>query len=127
MRVLLDTHALLWWVDGSPHLTDAARRAIIDAEACFVSIASAWELAVKASPGRIRLAAPVADYLQAQLRANQFHLLPVNLSHLAVLETLPWHHRDPFDRLLVAQATTDHLTIVTRDESVRKYPVPSIW
>ena len=121
MRLLLDTHALIWWDEGTG-LRKAAEKAIKDADQVFVSAASAWEIAIKASLGRIDPQRTVA----AAIEENGFEELPVMVRHAAAVAALPWHHRDPFDRLLIAQALTDRLTIITRDRAFRLYPAATI-
>ena len=118
MRLLLDTHALIWW-DAGVGLRRAAERAIRDADQVYVSAVSGWEVAIKASLGRLRTKRSVAD----AVTQSGFEELPVRLHHAEVLARLPWHHRDPFDRMLVAQALAEGLTLVTRDRSFRPYGV----
>ena len=118
MRLLLDTHVLIWWDEGQP-LDAKADRAIREAEQVYVSAASGWEVAIKTSLGRLH---PRRTVSQAVIDSG-FEELPVLLSHTERVSTLPWHHRDPFDRLLVSQALTEQLTIITRDRILRKYEV----
>lgn len=121
MRLLLDTHAFLWWDEGT--LPAKVVRRIRAAEEVLVSAASAWEVAIKAGLGKIAVrgsfAEAVADY--------GFRELPVGFAHAELVRTLPLIHRDPFDRILVAQAIVEGLTIVTRDVLVTAYAVPSVW
>ncbi len=127
MRLLLDTHALLWWVDGGGRLSAAQKRAVArPANQVYVSVASSWEMAIKASLGKLELASPVGDYMVRHLAANRFQLLNVTLEHVARVEDLPYHHRDPFDRLLVAQAKEENLTLVSRDPIFVRYGVKRI-
>ena len=118
MRLLLDTHALIWW-DAGVGLRRAAERAIRDADQVYVSAVSGWEVVIKVSLGRLRTKRLVAD----ALTQSGFEELPVRLHHAEILARLPWHHRDPFDRMLVAQALADDLTIVTRDREIPRYGV----
>ena len=128
MRLLLDTHAFLWWVGDDPRLSDIAGDAIANgANQIFVSVASAWEIAIKAGLGREEVPEPLHEFLGEQLRANAFELLPIHLRHAAAVSSLPHLHRDPFDRMLVAQAVQEHLAIVSRDEQVHAYGVEVIW
>ena len=127
MKLLLDTHALLWFQSGDRRLSRSARRAIEaeDAE-LVVSAATVWEMAIKASLGRLRLSDPVDAYV-AEKVSQGYRLLSVSWAHAAKVEGLPWHHRDPFDRLLAAQALAEGYPLVTRDRVFRKYGVKVVW
>ncbi|HEY6837101.1 MAG TPA: type II toxin-antitoxin system VapC family toxin [Geobacteraceae bacterium] len=128
MRLLLDTHTFLWWVADDPSLSRPARKAIADARnECLVSLASCWELSIKCSLGKLRLSQPVERFIPEEMTVNGFHLLPIEFRHVAKVEALPFHHRDPFDRLLVAQALTEKLTLVSADETLARYGVKRIW
>ena len=128
MRLLLDTQVFLWWVAGEPKLTRRARTAIASARnECFVSVASGWEIAIKASLGKLRIEGALDRFLPEQLAANGFQPLAIDLKHAARVATLPFHHRDPFDRLLVAQALEEELAVVTADPVFAKYGVTRIW
>ncbi len=127
-RLLLDTHTLLWWVDDAPDLSGAAKVAIADANnQCYLSLASCWEMAIKSRLGKLRLTKPVERFVTEQLAANGFTLLNIELRHAAKVENLPLHHRDPFDRLLIAQAIAEKLTVVTADRVFSDYGVKVIW
>ena len=119
MTFLLDTHVLIWWDEGA-RLAAAAKTAIRDADVVFVSAASGWEIASKTSLGRLRPRRSVSE----AARDSGFEELPVLLRHTETLSGLPWHHRDPFDRLLAAQALCEGLTLVTRDPVFGQYGVP---
>lgn len=120
MRLLLDTHTLLWTLVAPDRLSKNAAQAIAAEESeVFVSIVSPWEMAIAKALGRM----DPPDNLEAQLEKRRFALLSVSLRHTHVIETLPHHHRDPFDRMLVAQAQVEGLTIVTVDRLLRRYPV----
>ncbi len=123
MRLLLDTHVFLWWRANSPHLEGNARRAMAEAEQVFISAASAWEVAIKSALGKIRL----PDAFAAGVEASGMKELKVDLEHAAELGRLPFHHRDPFDRMLVAQARTEGLALVTHDRSFEPYEVALVW
>ena len=128
MRLLLDTHTFLWWIDNDPLLSDSARVAIAsERNECFLSLASCWELAIKTSIGKLRLSKSVERFIPEELAANDFQLLSLDFKHVAKVETLPFHHRDPFDRLLVAQALTERLTIISADTVLSEYGVKRIW
>lgn len=118
MNLLLDTHVLIWWDEGRK-LANDARRAIESADAVYVSAASAWEVAIKIGLGRLRPTRTIA------LAASEsgFLELPVTFLHAERVAGLPWYHRDPFDRLLIAQAEVEGLTLVTRDPIFTRYPV----
>jgi PIN domain nuclease of toxin-antitoxin system len=123
VTLLLDTHALLWWLADDPQLTDGARAAIASPRSSvMVSAATAWEIAIKRALGK--LSSP-AD-LEAQIRENRFDPLPITVAHALAAGALPRHHQDPFDRMLVAQAMAEGLTIVTRDPRIELYGVPTL-
>jgi PIN domain nuclease of toxin-antitoxin system len=127
-RLLLDTHAFLWWIDDAPELPSTAKRAIANIKnECYLSIASCWEMAVKASLNKLRLAKSIERFVTEQLAANRFSLLNIELRHVAKVEKLPFYHRDPFDRLLIAQAIEEKLTIITADKILSKYGVNTLW
>jgi len=120
MKVLLDTHTLIWAVLAPKNLSDQARAAIgADENVVFVSMASLWELRIKEGVKKINLP---ADFYNA-LPDKGFELLSVSLPHICELGRLPHYHRDPFDRMLVAQARSEQLILVTRDEEIKKYPI----
>lgn len=126
--LLLDTHAFLWWVDDSPKLGRRARNAIADpARRCFLSLASSWEIAIKVSLGKLELPGPIERFVPAQLAANDFEELPLGFAHVTRVARLPFHHRDPFDRLLAAQALEAGLTVVSADPVFRRYGVRVVW
>lgn len=128
MRLLLDTHAFLWWVADDDALTPAARAAISEpGNECLLSAASAWEIAIKVSIGKLTLKADVRRFLPEQMAANGFESLPVSVAHAARVADLPFHHRDPFDRLLAAQALEERVAVVSADTVFQKYGVKRIW
>jgi PIN domain nuclease of toxin-antitoxin system len=128
VKLLLDTHAFLWWVDASRKLSRRARSAIGSGRnECFVSVASGWEIAIKVSLGTLRIDGALDRFLPEQMAANAFRPLPIDLKHAARVATLPFHHRDPFDRLLVAQALEEGLSIVTADPVFARYGVKRVW
>jgi PIN domain nuclease of toxin-antitoxin system len=128
VRLLLDTHAFLWWVAASPELSTKARTAIAGARnECFVSVASGWEIAIKVSLGKLRVEGALDRFLPEQLAANGFQPLAIDLKHAARVAALPFHHRDPFDRLLVAQALEEELAVATADPMFAKYGVKRVW
>jgi len=125
MKLLLDTHAFLWFVTGDKRLSRRARRAI-ESEEPLLSAASVWEMAIKVSLGRLVLPAPVDEYV-AQKQAEGFGMLSIDWPHAAAVEKLPFLHRDPFDRLLAAQALTERLPLVSSDPVFRQYGVKVVW
>ena len=128
MRVLVDTHAFLWWVEGARALPAKARAALADPDnECLLSIASAWELAIKAGLGKLKLSLPVRRFVVENVAANGFRMLEIGIAHIGRVESLALHHGDPFDRLLIAQALEENLTVVTADPVFRKYGVNRIW
>ena len=128
MKLLLDTHTLLWFIAGSASLSASARSLIEDvSNDKFVSIASIWEIAIKVSIGKMILSAPFDVLFPHQLQVNGFHLLPVKIEHTSVVTTLPFHHRDPFDRLLIAQAIEERLTVVSVDDVFDDYGISRLW
>ncbi|MBD94955.1 MAG: PIN domain nuclease [Acidobacteria bacterium] len=127
MRLLIDTHAFLWFVAGDKRLTRTARRAIEHDEAeIHLSAASVWEMAIKASLGRLTLPLSVSEFVADKLGTGM-RVLSVDWQHGAAVERLPFHHRDPFDRVLVAQAQVERLAIVTGDRVFRGYGVEIVW
>ena len=123
MRLLLDTHVFLWWRADSRHLRADARRAIADAQLVFVSAATAWEAAIKAALGRLR----IPDTIEAGVLDSGFEQLPISFAHAEAAARLPPHHADPFDRMLVAQARTEGLTLVTHDRRLAPYGIEILW
>jgi PIN domain nuclease of toxin-antitoxin system len=128
VKLLLDTHAFLWFVGGDPRLSAAARLAIEDAANLrLFSTAAAWEIALKVSLGKLLLHAPFEDLIPDQLQANGIELLPIEPEHLREIIDLPFHHRDPFDRLLVAQSRREGATLVSADRGLDAYQVERLW
>lgn len=124
MRLLLDSNAFLWWVTNSHRLSAMAREAITDdTNAILVGVGSLWELAIKRSIGKLDF----PHDFRAVLSDEAFELLPINFEHLCVLEALPLHHRDPFDRLLIAQAIAENIAVVTTDSRFGRYDVRVFW
>ena len=128
MRVLLDTHALVWALGEPDRLSRRARATIADqATVVFVSVTSAWELAILENLERVRLKIPLATLFTEGLAALRIQLLPIRLPHIARVANLAQHHRDPFDRLLIATALAEQLTVVSSDRAFKRYGVPVLW
>lgn len=126
MDYLLDTHIVLWFAQGSDQLPRTALDAIVDPQStCGVSMASAWEVAIKLSLGKLELDGGTAGFFEI-LDANGFALLPVGRAEVTTVETLPFHHRDPFDRLLIATATTRNLTLISVDAAFSAYDIRTL-
>ena len=123
MKLLLDTHVILWWQRDDRRLNMTARRAIARADIVLVSAVSGWEVAIKAALGRLRLVEP----FHVLIAADDFTELPLTLAHGERLRALPPHHHDPFDRALVAQAGVEGATIVSHDRALAPYGVPVMW
>lgn len=123
MKLLLDTHVILWWQTDDRRLGRGARQAIATADLVWASAVSAWEIAIKISIRRLRLSEPFGLLVQT----NEFTELPVTVRHIDALATLPPHHSDPFDRLLIAQATAERATLVTHDRAFEPYGIQTIW
>lgn len=127
MDLLLDTHAFLWFVTGDKRLSRKARHQLSDDQArLFISVASVWEMAIKVSLDRLGLPTSLTEYISEKLQSG-FHLFPVEWRHAAAVSQIPFHHRDPFDRLLIAQSIQEEIPIVSADVVFRKYPVKVIW
>lgn len=127
MKLLLDTHALIWFAEDDPKLSDEARRCLSQADNdLFCSVASIWELAIKASLGKLQLRARL-DAFRRRLEDNGFGIMSVEYSHAAHVLNLPWHHRDPFDRLLVAQALFEQAVLVSHDHLLDAYGIQRVW
>ena len=119
MKLLLDTLTLLWWLADSPQLSAKARSAVARASTVYVSAVTVWEISIKKACGKLK--AP--DDLEEALLMSDFAQLPITAAHAWAAGALPLHHHDPFDRMLIAQARAESLTLATRDETMRKYPV----
>ena len=128
MRILLDTHSFLWWITDDPRLSPRAREIMSDGEnRLFLSAASGWEIAIKSRLGRLVIPEPLESFVPVQLAENGIEGLPIALSHALHVASLPDHHRDPFDRILVAQSELEHLPILTGDPLIAQYAVETVW
>lgn len=128
MRLLLDTHAFLWFIGGDERLSDNAKEAIANLENdVFLSAASLWEIAVKINIGKLKLPRPFSELVPEQLMQNEINILHIELSHMTRYVDLPLHHRDPFDRLIIVQAQMEEMPLVSKDEVFGSYEVDLLW
>lgn len=128
MKLLLDTHSFLWFVEDDPHMPDHVKDLIEDEQhEKYFSIASAWELAIKVGLGKLTLSLPLEIYLPDSLQRNGIGLLPITLNHAIHVASLPLHHKDPFDRLLVTQSLLDAMPIISVDAILDSYGVTRLW
>ncbi len=128
MNLLLDTHVFLWFLDDNPQLLPNAKALIEDpANRKLVSVATCWEIAIKVGLKKLDLGEPATTFLPREIAANHFDLLEIALAHATLVESLPLHHKDPFDRLLVAQAVIEKLPLVSADAIFGQYGVTRLW
>ncbi|MFZ4656711.1 MAG: type II toxin-antitoxin system VapC family toxin [Caldilineaceae bacterium] len=128
MRFLIDTHVFLWFINGDNRLSQSVRKAIEGEEnEVLLSIASVWEIAIKTNVGKLGLAKPFAELIPEQIIENEIELTPISMDDLKVVALLPLHHRDPFDRLLIAQALVQEIAIASDDSSFKQYGVKLFW
>ena len=128
MKVMMDTHAFLWFIEGDVNLSQSARILIENMEYQKVlSIASLWEMSIKASLKRLELKADFPTIIKQYVYGNGFDLLSIKPEHLEQLARLPFYHKDPFDRLIIAQAITDNISIITKDSMFKNYPIRLFW
>ena len=127
MKALLDTHTFLWAIAEEGKLSRRAQQIYTGPNDLWMSVASVWEILIKTKAGKLPMPQPVGPYLVKKLVQNQIELLPINLDHVLRIESLPPHHRDPFDRLLIAQAIKEKWPIITADPWFARYPVEVIW
>ncbi len=129
MNYLLDTSSFLWFVYDDNRLSTGAVERILDStNEIYLSLASIWEIAIKANLRRgLALRRPFPEFIDHHLSANRFRLLDINVSHLKVVAALPLHHRDPFDRLLIAQSQVENIPVITNDAAFDHYPVQRVW
>jgi PIN domain nuclease of toxin-antitoxin system len=128
VNLLLDTHTFLWFIGGSDRLSAAARTLVEEpTNQPYLSVASLWEMAIKLSIGKLTLARPFEDLIPEQMQLNGVQLLNIELAHIIPVTNLPFHHRDPFDRLLISQAIVERMPIVSGDPSFDGYEVKRLW
>ena len=128
VKLLLDTHTFLWWNDANPRLSKKALVLLADpSNTLLLSVVSAWEIVLKFQAGKLRLTDSPSVYIPTRIAHYAMKALPVTLSHVLAAESLPLHHRDPFDRLLIAQATIEGVPILSADPAFRRYAVKILW
>jgi PIN domain nuclease of toxin-antitoxin system len=128
MRLLLDTHTFIWFVIDSPKLSISVKSQIEDENnEKLLSIASIWEIAIKQSSGKLSFALPFRQFIEQQLSGNNIELLNINLEHIEAVESLPFYHRDPFDRIIIAQAMVGVMPILSADSIFDGYPIQRFW
>jgi len=128
MKVLLDTHTLLWWIDDRPSISTECRRVIAASEnLVYVSAASIWEMAIKSSLGKLRIPGEIGSFFSEHIKRNGFLTLDITASHALGVLRLPSIHKDPFDRMLISQSLSENMPLLTNDAMVRKYGVTTVW
>lgn len=127
MRLLLDTHAFLWFIDDNPRLSPFAKSLFESNNDLLLSTASLWEIAIKSSIRKLTLPQPFEPFVRQQLSVNAIDILQIETAHLHVVSTLPFHHSDPFDRLLIAQALVEELPVVSADVAFGGYSIERLW
>jgi PIN domain nuclease of toxin-antitoxin system len=128
VKILVDTHVFLWWESAPEHLSATGLAILTDLQnTILLSIASIWEIQIKISLGKLALTEMLPVVVERQIGINQVQILPIALDHIYALSQLPDHHRDPFDRLLIAQAMRESVPILTADSAYTQYPVSTIW
>lgn len=127
MRILLDTHTLIWFLSDSPDLSPSAKSMIESSEnEVVVSVASLWEMSIKSSLGKLHLHRPFEEFIQLYA-STPIQTLPITIPHLLTLQQLPFHHRDPFDRILISQSIAENLSLISRDAAFTAYDITQIW
>jgi len=127
MKLLLDTHAFLWFIDDSPALSTWGKALLEADNELFLSVGSLWQIAVKLRLGKLTVAMPTESLMTEQLTANNIETLPISVPHLVHVSTLPLHHRDPFDRLIIAQAIVEQMSVASADPAFDAYPIERLW
>ncbi|AMW29519.1 type II toxin-antitoxin system VapC family toxin [Arthrospira platensis] len=128
MRLLLDTHTILWFFMGNSRLSDKVRDLVEDGHNHkLISVATVWEMSIKQSQNKLTLEKTASDYIEEKIRLDDFELLPIQLNHLRILSSLPFYHKDPFDRLLIAQSMQENIPILSKDMAFNAYPIQRIW
>ena len=127
MKALLDTHAFLWAIAEEDKLSRRAQQVFTGPNQLWLSVASVWEILIKVRAGKLPLPEPAGPYVVRKLAENRIDVLPINLDHVLRIEAMPVHHRDPFDRILIAQSQEERLPLVTADPVFERYHIQLIW
>ena len=128
MKYLLDTHSLVWFFAGHPNLSNKVREIMEDDNhQKLISLVSVWEMGIKQSKGKFNLSLPLEDYINNNIKLEDFDLLPIKLNHVSLITSLPFHHNDPFDRLLIAQSIIENIPILSKDIAFDAYDVNRLW
>jgi len=127
MKLLLDTHTFLWFIDDSPLLDKTTKELLESEHDLLLSVVSIWEIAIKVSIGKLQLSSPFERFIPEQIAINDLDLLEIKIKHLNIVADLPLHHRDPFDRLLIAQGITEKIPIISKDTAFDPYNVTRLW
>ncbi len=128
MKVLLDTHTFLWWVADDPQISVTAKNIITNPDNdIYFSVVSAWKIIIKVGTGKLSLSESPEIYIPTRVASNQFEILPVQISRILKINSLPNFHKDPFDRLLIAQSLVEDFSLITVDSAIAQYPVQTIW
>jgi PIN domain nuclease of toxin-antitoxin system len=128
MKYLLDTHTFLWFINDDASLSSTAKALIEDPEnTIYLSIASIWEMAIKVSLGKLEMPSPFTDFIDEQLSKNTIILLNIKIAHTGIVATLPFHHRDPFDRLIIAQSSVEDIPVIGKDAIFDDYGIKRHW
>ena len=128
MKILLDTHTFLWWVADDPQISTNAKDIISNPDnEVYFSVVSAWEIIIKVGTGKLSLSEPPETYILSRIASNQFEILPVQMSHILKIHSLPTFNKEPIDRLLIAQSLVEDLSLITVDRAIGQYPIKTIW
>ena len=128
MNLILDTHTFLWWDSEPSQLSERVLNLCYDQNNTLIlSVVSVWEIQIKSQLGKLKLHMPLAELVKSQQHRNNFQLLSAELDHILALDTLPFHHKDPFDRLLIAQANIEDAVLLSKDRAFSAYSVQAIW
>lgn len=127
MKYLLDTHALLWFLNNDKQLKPYTLAVMQNADVLYISVVSLWEIAIKYSLGKLKLPFDYEQIFPYQLNANDITVLPIDVHHIYVINHLPFYHRDPFDRLIIAQARAENLPVISKDKAFTQYDIECVW